>query len=391
MGLCLSLGSLITRCGLAAVLLIVPACRSEGIPAEHKNRPGVLPHAGLHPTPLEGVVVVPSERFASPTRLALTKSYLVVADAAADSVLHLYSRTDGSFIRSLGRHGEGPGEFRGVWSISGIDGDAAWFYDFRLRRLTYLDLRPAVDDFPRPGPTSLQLNVGVTLLDPVLRGDTIVALGFFSGGRMGVFNRAGDLVREAGPMPGDTSKVPYAALQHAFQSFMAARPDRAMLAVATRHAGRIEVYDSAGNSLRLAATPFSFEPFFRVVQVDSQFAFTSDDDLRFGYVGLAVSQECIIGLFSGRTRWWAPGVANFGRHLHVFGWDGGFRGAYALDADLISIAFDDRTGALYGVRHEPEPGIVAYRDPGLSRCAYRPGSPLPAISAPTLGRSGRSS
>ena len=43
---------------------------------------------------------------------------------------------NGVFRRTLGRHGQGPGEFDSIWSM-GVSGDSIWLIDVNLRRLTF--------------------------------------------------------------------------------------------------------------------------------------------------------------------------------------------------------------------------------------------------------------
>ena len=43
---------------------------------------------------------------------------------------------DGVFRRTIGRQGQGPGEFDSIWSI-GVAGDSVWLIDVNLRRLTF--------------------------------------------------------------------------------------------------------------------------------------------------------------------------------------------------------------------------------------------------------------
>lgn len=59
---------------------------------------------------------------------------LVVSDASAQE-LRVFDR-DGQYQRTIGRLGEGPGEFEGAPSIAGIAGDTVFAYDARSGRVT---------------------------------------------------------------------------------------------------------------------------------------------------------------------------------------------------------------------------------------------------------------
>ncbi len=48
-------------------------------------------------------------------------------------------RGDGRELHSVGRAGEGPGEYRGIESVGVLPRDSVWIYDMRLARLTVFD------------------------------------------------------------------------------------------------------------------------------------------------------------------------------------------------------------------------------------------------------------
>lgn len=83
-------------------------------------------------------------------------------------------------------------------------------------------------------------------------------------------------------------------------------------------------------------------------------------ETRFGYLDTAPTAEGVFALYSGRTREAFPGRANYGSTIHFFAWDGELMESYELDADVISIAYSEEDGILYGVRHDPVPGVVMY-------------------------------
>lgn len=60
---------------------------------------------------------------------------VVVADDG-DLRVRFYD-ADGRFVRQVGRAGEGPGEYRSIWTL-GQAGDSLWVFDGRLDRFTYL-------------------------------------------------------------------------------------------------------------------------------------------------------------------------------------------------------------------------------------------------------------
>ena len=79
-----------------------------------------------------------------------------IAVATGDPMVRLYD-PDGVFVRSVGRDGDGPGEFRSLASLQRLNGDALFAWDSRLRRGTLItpEGEPlSSDPFPRGVPIS---------------------------------------------------------------------------------------------------------------------------------------------------------------------------------------------------------------------------------------------
>ncbi|MCA9739862.1 MAG: hypothetical protein KC645_19710, partial [Gemmatimonadetes bacterium] len=78
-----------------------------------------------------------SEFFRVRDAARLSDGRLVVANAGTNEV-RLYG-TDGGFLTSIGRTGQGPGEFERLTSVHSYRGDSIAVFDYWARRLTVLD------------------------------------------------------------------------------------------------------------------------------------------------------------------------------------------------------------------------------------------------------------
>lgn len=89
--------------------------------------------------------LVPELRIGSETRgpeyqftkldfVAVHGDHVYVAQRGTDDIRVFGS--DGAFRRTIGRKGQGPGEFESIWSM-GVSGDSVWLIDVDLRRLTF--------------------------------------------------------------------------------------------------------------------------------------------------------------------------------------------------------------------------------------------------------------
>jgi hypothetical protein len=85
---------------------------------------------------------------------------------------------------------------------------------------------------------------------------------------------------------------------------------------------------------------------------------SSGQDLRFGYVDLALTPCWMVDLSSGASRQEAPGEASMGREIHLLSWDGVDGIRVPLDAVLLGVAVDRLSGVIYGTRPHPLPGVL---------------------------------
>jgi hypothetical protein len=160
-----------------------------------------------------------------------------------------------------------------------------------------------------------------------------------------------------------TKSVPVPILQHAYQAFMAARPDKSRFVLVDRHAGSIEIFDSRGTLTHRVSGPTAFEPKFTVATRGGQPVFASGEDLRFGYMGVAATQSRIYALFSGRRRGDYPGTATEADALHVFDWDGRLLTTAHLPTPAVAIAVGPRDSLAYVLVDEPAPSVFEYQLP----------------------------
>jgi hypothetical protein len=357
------------RAGRLACLSIVSACcllYSCNVSERPRLRhgPAELDHAGLTVHSLAGQVLSAASELAIPMDIAVAGQYLVVIDLAADSVLHVIRRTTGDLVGQFGRRGAGPGEFQAAWSMQPVqdDPDKLWIYDIGLRRLTLVDISASLAAGQLSVIRSLQLSTNGIPTGPLWTDSaTAVSLGFFGQGRIGVFDASGEQTGTYGSLPLDSLEVPPAVQQHAYQTTAALRPSGRLLAAATRHASRIEIYAVPGTTVAATDGPVHVAPRYTVASSAGGSSMQSGADLRFGYVDVAAAEGAVFALFSGRTREGFPQRAYLASHVHVFDWSGQFIYALRLDSDVAAIAVDERASLLYAVRHEPIPAVMCYR------------------------------
>ena len=314
------------------------------------------------PTRVVGDTFTEIDSLGRPGDLLKVGPYLVISDGHNDPPLHIVRASDGTLIQSLGRPGEGPGEFGSIWSLlsAPTEDEAFWAYDVMLRRLTYVDLKRYFADAFTLGEQLISLTSEGMLISPAWIADTlIIGSGFFTEGRIGHFDSSGKMLRQVGITPPGRKKVPVPVRQHAYQSTLATHPDGSLAVLGTRHADQLEIYRVDGTRLVVVRGPLEFDPIYTVKNRGGAPSMATGDDLRFGFIDLATTQKYIFALYSGRTREDYPGRANFGETVHVFDWSGQLIHTYQLDADVISIVVDESGRTLYASQR-PHPAILSY-------------------------------
>lgn len=313
--------------------------------------------------PVTGEMVYTSDSLGMPHLISVAGDYLLVADISSAASLHVLR--DGRHVGSFGREGKGPGEFSAIRTIQPTpDGRGVWLYDPGNSRLTLLDLDSVAAGVRNAVRQILVLRSDLLPMNAVRLSDTLIASsGLFTTGRLALFGQAGDLRRVIGPLPPSREGVPAPVAQHAYTGTLARHPTRPLLALATRHADRLEIYDVQDGVRREGRGPVHFEPRYEVQARGGVPFMATGDDLRFGYVDLAAAGDRLYALFSGRTRAERPGRANFGQQVHVFDWEGTLRSMIDLDEPVLSLAVTPDGRTLYAVRHDPVPAVFRFRLP----------------------------
>ena len=305
------------------------------------------------------------DAFAAPTGVALAGDRIVLVDGMAEHPIHVLDRGTGKRLASVGRHGEGPGEFQWPRAVEPVDprGSVFWVYDAALSRLTLLDTDSWLGGGASASPTvPLRSPAQVTNVVHDAAGGMFAA-GFFADGRIGRFEADGSFAGASGPLPESTIEAPPSVLQHAYRGVLKADRGSGRLVLGSRHAGFLEVFEADGGYRGRIAGPFEFDPVFQVEAGESGPGLATGDDLRFGYVDVALTSDRIYALYSGRTRGDSPEEAMYGAAVHVFGWDGALQRILHLDERLMAITVDERSHRLVGVRHLPTPAIVFFDIP----------------------------
>lgn len=320
--------------------------------------------------PLHAEVVFEGSVLGQPADLAVVGGHLIALDNVAETAVHVVDRGTGRLVGSVGRRGGGPAEFRGPWSIvtDPAAPDVVWVFDLERSRLVGIPLGPGLTD--GRAWRGIQLGTVQPIISPVWIDERrLLSPGLFTTeGRLAAFDREGKHLGMAGRAPDIPGDIPLQVKHHAWQSVATVNRARGLIALALRHADRVQVLDTTGTMVAEGRSDAPFDPVFRVGMHGGTPVFDGGEGLRFGYVDVTATPERIFALYSGRRRKDHPGGgAVFGRRVDVFDWSGRRLEQLTVDEDLLQIAVDPAGSTLYGVRHLPEPALVRFALPAGAR------------------------
>lgn len=348
---------MIRRLPTVLLLPLLVACGSEG------PRPST-PDAPLR---LQPAATQASDTLGLPSHLAIVGERLIVADRQAP-FLHVLTVPDLRYVGSTGGEGGGPGEFRTSPRVSSVAGDPAgfWAWDAQQTRMTRYRVTEPVDAM-RPLET-VALSLPTVFFDADwLTDSTLVGVGLMPEGRMSVLDRAGAPLGSIGTRAGrpDEQATPHTVLQHAYAGPLVLSPDRRRIAVATRQADLLQIFEADGRLVRELRGAGGFDPVYETAVRAGGVGMATGGDLRFGYLSLAATAEHVFALFSGDLRGDMPGRANAGLLIHVFDWDGERVATLELPERSRDITVSADGRELYATHDEPSPHITRYSLPSL--------------------------
>jgi hypothetical protein len=331
----------LTLCGV-----LLHACDQPR--ASDGGRPPYFDHTRFQPGLLRGEILTGAPVIGRPVDPGISGQRLWIADAAQDPSVHMLDMGNGELLMSMGRKGEGPGDFSARPHLHVRPGDTAgaiWTWDRPLQRLTRLDPEAPLTDpttiTVEPGPGGLAYRV--VWLEP----DRLVGIHASEETRFSLLSASGERLRSVpGELLGPKEVSQSLRMRQTTSGFYACPwPGRGFVMIYFR-VGRIEFYDREAQLVRLADVPFASEAFTE----DPEGDFVPAPDRNY-YRSCAVHDDRLFAGFSGRadSDYEDPTPASYAiEFLHVFDWDGVLRQVYALEPEIHAIAIAGDGGVLFG-------------------------------------------
>ncbi len=341
-------------------LLLATGCRHatlSGWPLDHlADGTPAISHADLHPQYPEPRLLVSDPIIGDPGHLGVQGDRLWVGDRSGDPYLHAVDIATGEVSVSMGRHGEGPGDFKKMPQFSHRPGDDAgiWAYDDGLKRMTRETGRPTAD-YAIFHPPSAFVDVYALLW---LARNRLVGIGDMDTNRIIISDTSGHLLAMHNAALLGADSIPLLARRAASGGFAAcASPVARRFAVLYQLGGRIDIFDSAGLFVVRASVPFASNGDWAMSPRRHTLWAQAD---WFYYIDCDATSRYLYALFAGhRTDGPHGGRVRAARYVHVFDWDGQLVNVIGLNHEMSTIAVSGDT-TLFAAGQNGE-GIFEYR------------------------------
>lgn len=354
-----------------AFCLLLCACGFDpkvGPPEDVNGRKApeiILDHRGLGVPvdTLPSTVLSASDSLGMIGGVTIVGDKLVVGQREAPYFLVL-DRKSGAIIRSFGRAGEGPGEFRMAPSIlPGVPNDTTrfWVGSWMGQSLFAIDVAAPPRGAAEPSPLRVRTSPSDGSIHGIRLGASRLLLTAQSKDGVvpfGIFDTLGLLQQRVPPVAHQDGRIMKEALQAAFEFRLCTNPAGTKMALAYAHTGMLRIRAIEGSRSIDAQVPYRFRlhlpPIGRIFREHKG----APNDRR-AYVGCVATDTLVYAFFTGTLQGKkvnGPPKANI--FLHVFDWDGRLLRVHHLDHYAYPGALDPVTYELYTTSIWPDSGTV---------------------------------
>lgn len=293
---------------------------------------------------------------ASPTKLFLLDSLLVVADTECGSNLFYVFSSDGCFLKGGGKKGEGPGEVLSPEKVHVAEGRALSYWDGYKSKLIRYDVGKLMCDSQYVSEFSInRLQVPETALLDVIPLEDCYLYNGNTGYHIGIIP---DKSHVDAPLLPD---VPSVELSRAVmnQGYWEVSPDGKKLVRVTYIGGIVRCCEVAGNMIQEKWIKLFFPPVYKIVQGAKPVWITWKPESQMGFEDVCVTEQSVYLLFNGRFAKDEP----FANEVVEMDWDGNIRRKFQLDKTVNTIAVDERNKVIYAVTcsFDADPSLVSFR------------------------------
>ena len=340
------------RTFLGVWFLMALACVADEQPSDREPFPAVEDTLTAEPFAF-------STALARPNGIVVDGPRIWVSDYAGNPELHVFSAASGELIVSLGRRGDGSGEFRGnagEFQTLPDDTGVVWVFAPAGQRVVRVD-----DDLPSTEWRAVALEIPPYVMRLVwIDAATAVGITSTEDPMFVAFDSLGTRIQATrGRFPGPEVAPVQERMKAGITAFgICPKPTGEGFIRYHHHFGRVDSFGRDAAAATLFDVPFPSEPIFDTDR-EGRPRFTPE---QIHYVGCAIGDSHYYLVYSGLPIDLQHQGADAGSHIHIFDNDGRLYRVMHLDSPVSKIAVDESGGWLYGNSDE-EGGVYRFRLP----------------------------
>lgn len=292
----------------------------------------------------KGTVRLIEQEFLWPTRPTFISEYrMLYIDEKEPCFLHLYDPINKKKVFSGYQIGRGPDEMLGPFSIS-IESDTAfWIHDIVQKEFKqFLIIGDSIASSKK-----IPLQEKRLLYPNILNNDFVLAVNISSESDawVNIYDSVGNLIRELVKYPENELGIPQSVFMESYQGNLKVKPDKSKFVLACRYSDMLNVYNIDGTPVLTYRTNKPFKPKMIVQSIGGGIVMAQNDETILGFTDVAVSDDYIFGLFSGKSR--KEKDPSYCNEILQFDWSGKLLMRYFFEVPLVSITFSNEEQALY--------------------------------------------
>jgi hypothetical protein len=280
--------------------------------------------------------------FLCPFGMTAFNNHLLLTGEYENNLIHIYDPVEMKTIFSGFKTGRGPDEMLDASSAQITQNDHIWIYDFITRQFNQFIY---ISDSLKP---KGKIKTDHRIMSPHFISDSaLIALNTFesSKGWVSMFDKNGDYVKSLVEFPVNKDVLPDPIFTESYQGKLLINPDRRNFVVACRYSDRLSIYDVKGNHISTFRSDRPFEPIMIVEQTPDSYNMLQTEDTKIGFPEIAVSNDFIFALFSGKSRKTAnPATSN---RVYQLTWTGKLTNIYETDLSIIDLEWSEFYNCLY--------------------------------------------
>ena len=298
----------------------------------------------INPVEIKGITTKFEEDFLWPTRPTyISDNRLLYIDEKETCFIHLYNLSQERKIYSGFHIGRGPSEMLGPFSISVEDDTTFWIHDIVKQEFK----RFVISHDTILTSNKISFHQNRILYPNIITNDYVIALNLNSQSSawVCVFDSVGSIIKELVKYPDNRLDIPQMVFMESYQGNLKVKPDNTKFVLACRYTDLLNIYNLDGTLISSFRTENPFSPKINAQAMGGGLVMAQDEETMLGFIDLAVSDEYVFGLFSGKSR--KDKNPSYCNKILQFDWNGQLLNVFSFDESLISITCSKEEDCLY--------------------------------------------